>query len=382
MSEVTVWCYINSVTLNSAMPLKSRMISMRSKWVRNQSRMIYRYNLVFTSFNWPNCECYYNCIDKYFDRSDFEYIETDTDSAYMALSGQSLREIIKPEFKDEFDRRYLGNCNDDVSFEADSETYFLRDCCDAHRTFNSRAPGLFNLEASGKAMIALSSKAYVLDKGEGQESSKGGRFKLSCKGVNKTRVVDPYRTFETVLDTQQPWLVRNQGFRAHNNSVYTYEQEKIGLSYFYCKRRVLLDGIHTEPLSITLCPWEVEPREIILDENHVLSPTRRVHIVYDGEIFECVAEWCEWVRPNPHTDQQLIAILRQIPLPVGYRPSGSVVFPKSDCFPDDTYWTSALSGVTSSLLQRKQFPGFNKLGLMWDKIFREDEMLDDNVMVQ
>ena len=71
----------------------------------------------------------------------------------------------------------FGNCNDDVSFEVDSETYFLRDCCDAHRTFDSRAPGLFKLEASGKAMIALSSKYYVLDKGEGQESSKGRRFK-------------------------------------------------------------------------------------------------------------------------------------------------------------------------------------------------------------
>ena len=200
--------------------------------------------------------------------------------------------------------------------------------------------------------------------------TKGGRFELSCKGVNKSRLADPYNRFQTILETQQPWLVRNQGFCAHKNSVNTYEQEKIGLSYFCCTRRVLLDGIHTEPLPITLCPWDVEPQKIIFGENYVLSPSRRVHIVHDGAIFECVAEWCKWVTPNPHTDQQLITVLRQ-----------SVVFPKSDYISGNTYWTSGLSGVTSSLLQRKQFPGFNKLGLMWDKFFR-GETLVDNVVVQ
>jgi len=29
---------------------------------------------------------YYDCLDKYISREDFKYLETDTDSAYMALS--------------------------------------------------------------------------------------------------------------------------------------------------------------------------------------------------------------------------------------------------------------------------------------------------------
>ena len=42
---------------------------------------------------------YYDCVDKYVDRSDFQLCEMDTDSAYMALSGQSLECVLKPEWK-------------------------------------------------------------------------------------------------------------------------------------------------------------------------------------------------------------------------------------------------------------------------------------------
>ena len=52
---------------------------------------------------------YYNCIDRYIDRKHFHYIEMDTDSAYMALSGP-LRDIIKHDlrrsFWDEYDNGF------------------------------------------------------------------------------------------------------------------------------------------------------------------------------------------------------------------------------------------------------------------------------------
>jgi hypothetical protein len=38
------------------------------------------------------------CLDKYIGRSDLEFCETDTDSAYIAISGESIEELIKPEF--------------------------------------------------------------------------------------------------------------------------------------------------------------------------------------------------------------------------------------------------------------------------------------------
>jgi len=47
-------------------------------------------------------EFYYDCVDKYIDRSDFQYIETDTDSAYMALTG-NFEDLIKSELRKTFE---------------------------------------------------------------------------------------------------------------------------------------------------------------------------------------------------------------------------------------------------------------------------------------
>ena len=42
---------------------------------------------------------YYDCLDTYLDRSDYEYCEMDTDSAYIAISGESVEELVKPGLK-------------------------------------------------------------------------------------------------------------------------------------------------------------------------------------------------------------------------------------------------------------------------------------------
>ena len=52
---------------------------------------------------------YYNIIDKYIDRSDFELLEMDTDSNYFAVSEDSIEKIIKPEMREE-------NENDNYNF--------------------------------------------------------------------------------------------------------------------------------------------------------------------------------------------------------------------------------------------------------------------------
>ena len=47
-------------------------------------------------------EFYYDCVDKYLSREDFEYSEMDTDSAYMAISGDSFEQLIKPDLREDF----------------------------------------------------------------------------------------------------------------------------------------------------------------------------------------------------------------------------------------------------------------------------------------
>ena len=42
-------------------------------------------------------EFYYVFLDKYFDRRDFELIQMDTDSNYIAVTADSLEEIVRPE---------------------------------------------------------------------------------------------------------------------------------------------------------------------------------------------------------------------------------------------------------------------------------------------
>jgi hypothetical protein len=44
-------------------------------------------------------EFYYDFMDVFVDRSDFQYCSMDTDSAYMALSATSLEEVIKPDMQ-------------------------------------------------------------------------------------------------------------------------------------------------------------------------------------------------------------------------------------------------------------------------------------------
>ena len=67
--------------------------------------------------------------------------------------------------------------------------------------------------------------------------------------------------FRRVLKYGRSCIGTNRGFRVRNNAIFTYTQEKRGFSYFYCKRKVLDDGIHTIPLDITLCPIQRKEEE-------------------------------------------------------------------------------------------------------------------------
>lgn len=78
---------------------------------------------------------YYDCMDRFIDRFDFEYCEVDTDSAYVALSGESVEALVKPELRADFERE---KCS-----------WFPRDFDDEVRAFDKRTPGLFKTEFEG-----------------------------------------------------------------------------------------------------------------------------------------------------------------------------------------------------------------------------------------
>lgn len=190
---------------------------------------------------------YYDFMCRFVSRSDFIYCYMDTDSGYMAISQSCLADVIKPNMRSEFEQGLKGYCHDIDVVEAPLTHWFPRTCCQKHADFDKRTPLLFKLEYEGDEMISLCSKTYVV-------SGDNGHVKFSCKGVNSSSVTAPLPMYINVLQNQATYEPVNRGFRVKDNMILTYEQTRNALSYFYCKRRVLEDGIHTAPLDIELCP--------------------------------------------------------------------------------------------------------------------------------
>jgi len=183
-------------------------------------------------------EFYYDCIDYYFDRSDFQYQEMDTDSAYVAFSCENpFSEAIKPELQEHFKQHKYD--------------WFPRDYNTKVAKFDRRTPGLFKDEWSGDAMVSLSSKNYIC-----YMPDDSYKVKVSAKGVQQARGrnndVLNQAGFESVVKDQITLSGTNKGFRICKESkgIITYTQQKTALSYWYDKRKVLSDGISTEPLDI------------------------------------------------------------------------------------------------------------------------------------
>ena len=168
---------------------------------------------------------YYDCVDKYINRSDFQYITMDTDSAYMALS-DDFEKLIKPELREQY--------------EKDKYNWFPR----PNNGYDKRVPGLFKIEFEGEGMVALCSKSYYVW-GEDKD-------KVSCKGLKKctnSEVLNKNMYLKCLVDAECINGV-NRGFRFIEKSLITYEQQKVGLSPVYAKGVVMNDGIHVRPLML------------------------------------------------------------------------------------------------------------------------------------
>jgi len=180
---------------------------------------------VYQSAKLRMLEFYYDFLDKFIERRDFELIQMDTDSLYMGISGERLEDLVRPELKAEF--------------EAEKKEWLSWD------KWSSRTPGLFKLEGEGSRMIALCSKCYFIDDRNGEKK------KLSTKGMSKKQNEITWERFEAALKGERD-LATNRGFRMRDGRMVTYEQQKLGLSAYYDKRWVLPDGIHTEPIEYHL----------------------------------------------------------------------------------------------------------------------------------
>ena len=116
-----------------------------------------------------------------------------------------------------------------------------RDDTPEHAAYDKRTPGLFKVEWCGDGFVGLNSKTYYC--------WGSAKDKYSCKGISKINSINKDK-YLNILKTKQRDSGVNRGFRMVKNLVLTYSQFRDGFSYFYPKRKVLADGIHTVPLEI------------------------------------------------------------------------------------------------------------------------------------
>ena len=192
-------------------------------------------------------ELYYNFFYELCENDKYEEMEMDTDSLYLALAERSLYDCIKEDKKEVWEFLRSEDCND--NFIADSSgNFFPRTCCEKHKKHDKREPGLFKEEFRCTEMLCLCSKTYCC------YDAKSNKYKFSSKGLNKRTFEDsddgPMAKYQKVMIEQENVTSANRGFRTKDHSIATYEQTKKGLSFFYPKRFVERDGIHTLPLNI------------------------------------------------------------------------------------------------------------------------------------
>jgi len=177
----------------------------------------------------------------------------DTDSNYMALSGELL-DIVKPLRALTFPREYecwmvLPYCPEhrDAFWDKVRLNQFVKDitgqeCCRRYYKYDSRTPGKFKQEFKGDCIVALNSKTYLC--------SAGSDVKLSSKGLSKRTNKLNVEHYHSILRTKRCVTGLNTGFVRKKNRTFTYSMIKRGLTYFYAKRRVCDDGVSTEPLTV------------------------------------------------------------------------------------------------------------------------------------
>ena len=195
-------------------------------------------------------------MQRYLSRDNYELAEMDTDSSYFALAKPTLDECVRPQLLLPYYRHYdewfptlacAKHKNAFVATKATKQEWVMDECCKAAHEYDKRTPGKFKIEFQGDGIIALCSKTYICFGSQDDEN-----VKLSCKGLQKKRNLENLtkQTYLNVLKNQKAGLGINKGFIARNGRVYSYTQIRNSLTYLYCKRLVMDDGVSTKPLDL------------------------------------------------------------------------------------------------------------------------------------
>ena len=168
-------------------------------------------------------ELYYNFFKKFCDTENYEELEMDTDSLYLAPSEENLKDIILPEKRNGWEAIRSRDCTDSFTANA-TGNFFPRTCCTAHKKHDNRESGLFKEEFRCSEILCLCGERYCC------HDRKSNKYKFSSKGLNKRTLEDcgdgPVSKYRKVLEEAVNFTSTSRGFRTMKHSVATYEQKK------------------------------------------------------------------------------------------------------------------------------------------------------------
>ena len=192
-----------------------------------------------------NLISFWEFLNKYLVNDMYQLMECDTDSLYVALARDTVDECVKPDLLDEWNEvkwNFFSSEDEETLVEFNGHIITKKE-------HDKRSPGKYKEEFNGVGMIYLNSKVYHI----WSDQYKDGELitKTSCKGMQKRRNEFNRDIFLSMLtESRQEHMVENAGFIREGLETRTYTQQKRGLNYFYCKRKVLSDGINTTHLDI------------------------------------------------------------------------------------------------------------------------------------
>ena len=171
-------------------------------------------------------EFYYDFVDKYIERKNYQLMYQDTDSCWLAFTQENPFEtLIKPELVSEY--------------ELEKEKYL------AISDYDQRTAGLFKNEYGARKVVCLSAKSYFAEPFEGNTN------KLGAKGIQKSNNLT-MEMYENALINGVESVAVNKGFRFTKSlGLQMYRQEKRGVNSDYDKRHLLENKINTYPRSFT-----------------------------------------------------------------------------------------------------------------------------------
>ena len=156
---------------------------------------------------------YYDFVARYVERPLYQYCEMDTDSAYIALAGDTIDDLVAPEHREHYFRHRsewlpaecCDNHKDDyVHTRLAGLPWTATDaCCVARKAYDKRTPGLFKIEWCGDGFIGLCSKTYYCF---------GSTNKCTTKGLNKRQNTIDKDAFLSVLTNRRSGSGVNRGF--------------------------------------------------------------------------------------------------------------------------------------------------------------------------